>query len=129
MSSTSGKATSRPWTTFARRSSPSTGRPEARLPAHTFRPCRDTFRGAARGRIVLPSCPHDPPVLRHFPQLRSLGGTCRTLVRGSAPFGYFSSICEEGSVADKPKTQNHEMWSAITPNDLGLKAGFWTEKE
>jgi len=34
----------------------------------------------------------------------------------------------------KPKPQmqqpqHHEMWSAISPTDLGLKAGYWTGKE
>lgn len=32
-------------------------------------------------------------------------------------------------MAEQPKPQHHEMWSAISPGDLGLKAGFWTGKE
>jgi hypothetical protein len=32
-------------------------------------------------------------------------------------------------MADQPKPQNHEMWSAISPSHLGLKAGFWTGKD
>ena len=33
-------------------------------------------------------------------------------------------------MAEEPKPLRfHEMWSAISPTDLGLKAGYWTGKE
>jgi len=32
-------------------------------------------------------------------------------------------------MADQPKPQHHEMWSAISQGDLGLKAGFWSGEE
>jgi hypothetical protein len=36
---------------------------------------------------------------------------------------------QKKKAAGQPKSQNHEMWSAISQGDLGLKAGFWTGKE